>query len=641
MKKRIIAIALSLFTTLTFFCGCKDKEKEQGVEIENVVSQLPETVEATGINVIENGKSDYKIVVSATADDNIKAIASEIQYFYEESSGVELPIVLDTDLTFDDTERYISLGNTTVFQGSGLEITADLRETGYIMKRIGNTLICNGKNSNATISAGYDMLNYTIGLEFYAADEIYYEKKTTIPLLDYDIKFIPTVDIREFRTRVVSADATFARRMRMFSWFGTGTWLTFGHTTVSRYLPTATYGIAHPDWYNASQTQVCYANEEMRLEMVERIKSEIVANPYGIYVMIGHEDNMDMCECTACVEARATMGGYGGQELDFTNKLAKDVDKWLADNYPEREIKFLFFAYQTSAEPPAKWDAEQNKYVPVWDGFEVHESVNVMYCPIDAEFSKPFSSIENSTQYQQLCGWSDLFASQGRNSHIVIWTYSIPAYSYMAPQNNFGVYAEHYKTMADMGVNYIMDQGVYDSSTPTFEALKIYTQCKTMYRSDLDFNELVEDFIAHYYGAAAEGMTKYYNFFRSYYKYLENNKALSGGIFFDTTLKDFWSYEVLQEMYQMVEDCIGQLDSIKESDPERYQVLYDRVRREQITPMYLMFEHYMNLLTQEQKETYWSNLSYYCAKFEITNRRESDNAGLTQKIAKWKTEIFE
>ena len=192
-----------------------------------------------------------------------------------------------------------------------------------------------------------------------------------------------------------------------------------------------------------------------------------------------------------------------------------------------------------------------------------------------------------------------------------------------------------------MGVNYIMDQGVYDSSTPTFEALKIYTQCKTMYRSDLDFNELVEDFIAHYYGAAAEGMTKYYNFFRSYYKYLENNKALSGGIFFDTTLKDFWSYEVLQEMYQMVEDCIGQLDSIKESDPERYQVLYDRVRREQITPMYLMFEHYMNLLTQEQKETYWSNLSYYCAKFEITNRRESDNAGLTQKIAQWKTEIFE
>ena len=91
----------------------------------------------------------------------------------------------------------------------------------------------------------------------------------------------------------------------------------------------------------------------------------------------------------------------------------------------------------------------------------------------------------------------------------------------------------------------------------------------------------------------------------------------------------------------MVEDCIGQLDSIKESDPERYQVLYDRVRREQITPMYLMFEHYMNLLTQEQKETYWSNLSYYCAKFEITNRRESDNAGLTQKIAQWKTEIFE
>jgi hypothetical protein len=210
----------------------------------------------------------------------------------------------------------------------------------------------------------------------------------------------------------------------------------------------------------------------------------------------------------------------------------------------------------------------------------------------------------------------------------------------MAPQNNFGVYAEHYKTMADMGVNYIMDQGVYDSSTPTFEALKVYTQCKTMYRSDYDFNELVEDFIIHYYGAASEGMKKYYDFFRSYYKYLENNKAFSGGLFFDTTLKDFWPYEVLQEMYRMVDDTLVQLDVIKESNPERYQVLYDRVKRESITPIYLMFEHYMNLLTQEQKETYWRDLSYYCAKFEITNRRESDNAGLTQKIAQWKTAIF-
>lgn len=641
MKKRLIAIVLSTLTALTFFGGCKDKEGQKSIEKENVVAQLPSVVNETGINVIENGSSDYQIVVSATADDNIKTIALEIQYFYEEASGVKLPIVLDTDLTFDEEEHYISLGNTTVFQGSGLEIDAALRETGYIMKRIGNTLICNGKNSNGTISAGYDMLHYTIGLEFYASDEIYYEKKTTIPLLDYDIKFIPTVDIREFRTRTVSADATFARRMRMFSWFGTGTWVTFGHTTIGRYLPTDTYGVAHPDWYNSSQTQVCYANEEMRLEMVERIKSEIAHNSYGIYVMIGHEDNKDMCECDDCIEAREKMGGYSGQELDFTNKVAKDVDKWLADNYPEREIKYLFFAYQTSSEPPARWDEEQNKYVPVWSEFEVYESVNVMYCPIEAEFSKAFSSIENATQYNQLRGWSDLFASQGRTDNIVIWTYSIPAYSYMAPQNNFGVYAEHYKTMADMGVNYIMDQGVYDSSTPMFEALKIYTQCKTMYRSDLDFNLLVEDFIAHYYGPAAEGMTNFYNFFRSYYKYLENNKAFSGGLFFDTTLKDFWPYEVLQDMYQMVEVCIGQLDVIKESDPERYQQLYDRVRREQITPIYLMFEHYMNLLTQEQKETYWKDLSYYSAKFEITNRREGDNAGLTQKIAQWKTQIFD
>ncbi|MBQ8876144.1 MAG: DUF4838 domain-containing protein [Clostridia bacterium] len=646
MKKKILSIAMSILTTFAFAVGCNKKggsnnnDGGAGDTSAPITVQLPDSVAPTAVNVIENGDSPYSIVISPDCDDNIKAIASEIQYFYAESTGVVLPIISDEDLAFDEDAYYISLGDTTLFKGSGLTIPSNLRETGYVMKRIGNTVLCNARNSNGTISAGYDMLNYTIGLEFYASDEIYFEEKSTVALLDYDIEFRPTVDIREFRSRAISADATYARRMRMFSWFGTGIWVSFGHTAISQYLPTTVYG-HNSEWYNASQTQVCYENEEMRLEMVERIKEYIVSHPYGVYVMLGHEDNLDMCECSDCVEARALMGGYGGQECNFTNKIARDVDAWLADNYPEREIKYLFFAYQTSSEPPATWDETQQKYVPVWEGFDVHESVNVMYCPIEAEFSKPFASKENSAQYEQLRGWSDLFASKGRKDNIVIWTYSIPAYSYMAPQNNFGVYAEHYKTMSDMGVNYIMDQGVYDSSTPTFEALKIYTQCKTMYRSDLDFSELVSDFITHYYGAAAETMMEYYNFFRSYYKYLENSKGFSGGLFFETTLKMFWPYEVLQEMYQMVEKSIAQLDSVKTSDPERYQVLYDRVRREQITPIYLMFEHYMNLLTQEQKEEYWSILSYYCAKFEITNRRESDEGGLTQKIESWKTEIFQ
>ena len=72
----------------------------------------------------------------------------------------------------------ISLGDTNIWTGSGLELTSDLRETGYVMKRMGNTIVCNAKDGVGTVSAVYDMLNYMVGFECYAIDEVYYEEKT-------------------------------------------------------------------------------------------------------------------------------------------------------------------------------------------------------------------------------------------------------------------------------------------------------------------------------------------------------------------------------------------------------------------------------------------------------------------------------
>ena len=58
-----------------------------------------------------------------------------------------------------------------MFDGSGVKLTEKLRETGYVMKRKGNTLIINAKDDNGIVSAVYDMLRYMLGLEFYSYDE--------------------------------------------------------------------------------------------------------------------------------------------------------------------------------------------------------------------------------------------------------------------------------------------------------------------------------------------------------------------------------------------------------------------------------------------------------------------------------------
>lgn len=648
MKKKIVSILAALLAFVTAGSACTDgKDSSSSSEVTegnkvvytNREAMLPASVAETGINIAANKKSDYSIVIPKDADSIITFAASEVKNFIRNSSGADIPVVTDEGLEFNAEQKYISIGNTTIFQGCGLTLTKDMGETGYYMKRFGNTLVIAAKNSNGSCSAVYDFLNYTIDLEVYSMDELYYAEKNEVPLLDFDITFIPTVDMRKLLNEAVDTSDVYARRMRLFSWLGAGEWVTFAHTTISKYLPVADYAAEHPDWYNDSQNQVCYSNEEMRLEMEEKIKECIASSEYGYYVMIGHEDNKSMCNCEACVAERELYGGYGGQELNFTNKIAEEMQPWLAENYPDRDIKFVFFAYQTSQTPPISYDETTDTWTPLYEDVSVRENVMVFYCPISADFAHPYNSAVNATEYNELKGWSELFKQAGRSDNIMIWTYSTAATSYFAAMNNFAVPGEHYETMASMGVSYIMDQGSPDSRLPMLEELKVYTMAKMMYRSDYDYNELVNDFIEHYYGVASEEMKEYYHYIRARYKYLNENESFTGRVFSDTTLVGFWPRASVQELMDIIDSALAKVETIKDSDPTRYTTLYNRLKKEKLSPIYLMFSYYMDTLTQDQKEEYWQDLSTYTAMFNIKSTREAaDN--LQEIIDGWQATIF-
>ncbi len=644
MSKKLIAVLLSAFMIVSVFAGCKKKNdggsNDNKGEVAEVNELLPATVKSTGNKFVEGGKTDYSIVTVENADPLILTAAYELQTFIKESTGATLEVKNDDGAGLVNDLKVISLGNTSIFNDSGLSVPKSVGESGYVMKTVGKSVIINANDPNGMVSAVYDMLNYLVNFEVYAADELYYEKKTDLDLLDYDITFKATIDLRNLAHRTVTSDSAYARRLRLFSVAGLGIWVSFAHTVISDYLPTDKYLAGHPDWYNGAHNQVCYSNDEMRLAMEEEIKDRIIRNPDGKFVMIGHEDNYSMCDCAKCVDAREKMGGYGGQELDFTNKVAVDLDAWLAENYPDRELRYIFFAYQTSSEPPVKYDETAKKYVPVRSDFEVKDNVYVLYCPIESDFSKPLTDPVNSAQYEQLSGWKDAFAAAGKDANIMIWTYSIPCYSYFVPLDNFGVYGEHYRTFKDLGVSYVFDQSVYDSATPGFESLKIYTQAKLMWREDLSYDDLAEDFINHYYGNAAEEIKKYHDFIRSYYKYLEETKSFSGKIMFLGDEELFWPYAVVKDMIDMLEDAVKAIEPLKTTNPENYEKYLSRIRREELTPIYLAFKHHMNSLTQSQKEEYWYILDKYTREYDIVATKESSLDVVTM-VETWRGEIFD
>lgn len=646
--KKIISIILTLISIVTVFIGCAKKPE----------SDTPEKpqIKITDIKIADNGATEYKIVVPSGASAHIGTAAAELVNFIKEATGATLPVTFDGE-EFSSDAKVISLGKTTVFEGSGVKLDEKLHETGYVLKRRGSTLIINAKDDNGVISAVYDMLGYTLGLEFYSYDEYTLNKTPTLFLPDFDIEFAPSIDIRDVMMR--SLNTNYRQRMRLYTGKGLGHWITFAHTTTGAssaksdgddlygFLPYSVYG-EHKDWYDETHTQLCYSNAEMRAEFVEQVKKRIVKNPDGKYLMIGHEDNFDMCMCNECQKERALYGGYGGQELHFTNLVAEAVDEWLADNYPEREIFYVFFAYQTSQEPPVKKQTidgkevgikdENGKYIPHYEKLKIRKNVMVMYCPIDSDFSKEFSETNNTTQYNQLKGWSDIYDAQGLKNNIIVWGYSLAVYNYFIPLYNFGTYKSHYEFYQDCGVHYIDDQAYSTSGIPCFEAMQIYVQSKLMYDTSLNYNDLCYDFIEHYYGPAGETFKEYFDFFRAYYEYLAETKSINGSIWQEMTKKDFWPSEVVRQLTAYLDKCLDDIEPLKETNVARWQLLNDRLRRERLTPIFMMFSFYMNELSREQQVEYLNDMKTYTKKYEILETQESKRDVATL-IETWEAQI--
>lgn len=638
MKKTIKNALFALSSLLLVSCGKTSSETSKTID-DDIDSTVSSSIEETGKYIISKSASPYSIVIPEGADANVTFASTELQTFLNYATGVTLPIIKDSTNPSLENGHYISLGQTTLFEESGFEIPDYLLKTGYVMKRLDDSLFINARNGSGVYSAVYDFLASAIDLEIYSHDEYTYTVKEDVPLLDYNVEFKPLFDIRQILYKHLSSSTLYQRRMRLYTDLGLGKWAAFAHTTVTKYLPYSKYGTEHPSWYNDAGTQVCYSNPEVLHAMAEEMKSCIASNPEASFIQMGHEDNLDMCMCSNCVAERELYGGYGGQELEFTNKLEEILDPWMEQTYPDRSMKYVFFAYQTSQEPPAKFDDASGKYVPTSSKFRVNKNVMVMYCPIDADFSKKFSDSKNAPQYRQIKAWGDLFDYANRHGEIYIWTYSLSAKTAMIPLNNFGTYEEQYRFMADCGAVDMLDQSYYETGTPSLEAFKIYTQSRLQYTRDISYEELAKKFLNQYYGEARNDMIKYYNLLRSWYKYLDDTYGVGAYVMSDLYQTQFWSFEILSKFLSIMEDGIKSIEAIKESNYSRYLVLFDRLRTEECFPIYMMFRFYMSELSIEQKKEYWNILSEYCKKFDIISSLEG-GMDINNSIESWRSEIF-
>lgn len=193
MKKMICCLLAALIAIIGGSCGESGRTSPGGGS-----SNTTPKYEESGIKLVENGRTDYRILLPRIPSDRERYAAEELTTYMEKSTGVRLETTYETS----SEGKYLSVGGTDLLQSSGLEVSySRLGDDGFYLVLSGNDLIMAGYGGDGTLFAVYEFLETTLGVCFYAADEIVVPEYTDVPL--YTTVHYSTKEIAEEAMKIL------------------------------------------------------------------------------------------------------------------------------------------------------------------------------------------------------------------------------------------------------------------------------------------------------------------------------------------------------------------------------------------------------------------------------------------------------
>lgn len=644
MYKKIISLLLAAIMTIGCMTGCtQSTSKEIKIEKKNV----KETIEETNIVFVKDGNSDFAIVVPASATYREQTAAEELQYFVEEATGAKLQILSETDASSEG--KYIYIGATEAAEQAGVKPTYDdFQYNGFVIKQKDDDLYLRGYFDIGTLNAVYEFIDYAFDYEFYAYDEIHLTETKNANMLAFDLEVVPDFDWRWSNYGEIINNETISNRMRMNS---------AEDCFVTGYLTHSSFEIidpfdydwnldAHKGWFSEAMwngmsggverpAQLCYSNDDMRREFTKNL-IELVRNSSAPNMLLGMEDNDYWCTCEDCTAMHDKYGTDSAVMVTFVNKVQAEVNAWYKENLPEVEPpKLILFAYKLAVNPPAKYNEEAKKWEPIDEEVVLNPDSGVYFCPISARYDIPFTANEISDvsePYGQTLGWGAI------SKNLYAWTYSL--YMHHAPVtfNSIEVMQENYQFLLDNGVTMIQDQTDHyqKNINSGYSRLKAYLMAELQWDTTLNMKELIDDFCEAYFGPAGDTMKNLIKQEREWYTYLNAEVEKVTKIGFDIVDERYWSYNQLRGYMNLIDQAYKEIETLRDSDPERYATLYDRILLESLQYRYLM----LNLFYTEYDE---ATLAYerkaFRADFERLGLTRHDETGKIEDLwSEWGVE---
>ena len=278
MKKIIQLIALGLCLIMCCSgCNCNNNGDQSGNN--TFEGDHDYTATETQTDFIADGSTDYMIILPEGADELLFTASDELIYFFRMATDITLQSATEDKIGDFAGNKYISIGETELFENSGLEVDrAKLGNDGYnIFTGDDQNVYLIGGSDYGSLYAVYGFLNLMFNYECYYAD--CYEIDTgvkSLKLKDFQVTDIPDFkerglgygiyknnadyDTTNFRYRMRMPKQRGANLMPIFKEYNdpSGSWSR--STNADWYFPQETYNdpdkpeTYHPNWYSTKNT---------------------------------------------------------------------------------------------------------------------------------------------------------------------------------------------------------------------------------------------------------------------------------------------------------------------------------------------------------------------------------------------------
>lgn len=421
----------------------------------------------SNIVLVNNGVSEYEIVINKEASEEEEDAAKVFQEYLNKVSKTLIPIVKENDQNKKKHKIFIK--------------KEDLGESQIQIRTEENDLIISGGSDMAVKNAVYEFLGAYLNCKWYAPEvEDIPAKKSIVLNKSTYLDYTPDITTRTVHSRLFYDNPKFAEKLKVTS-------LAFPYYvpsarvhTFHKFIPEEEFYKNHPEYFALRSgkripTQLCLTNNEVYKIVKDSVASLFKNHPKSFVVSVSQNDNQQYCQCDNCSLVDKEEGSPSGTMIQFVNKIA--------DEFPEKTISTLAYQYTRK---PSKTKPRKN--------------VLITLCSIECDRSGPIT--EKCPDFaDDIRGWKEI------TDNIRIWDYTTQFTNFLAPFPNIHTLQPNIQFFRDNHAKWIFEQ---HSGNPSelFE-LRSYITAKLLWNPDIDAEALITEFTNGYYQEAGAYIKKY------------------------------------------------------------------------------------------------------------------------------------